>query len=138
VAEIVGATASNNDAIAGLRDFRQKLLHNLADTISVDQLRPLRVQSSLKTSAQESFEQPVVSRIPRLFTLRDQTSLTIHAEGDLVGQPLVPELPTQPRRHLFRNDGASASKFPIDRNDANHGHTPIRRRPPLPRRVHSS
>src|SRR5260370_1733227 len=119
VCQIVSAAAANDDAIARFGHFLHNLLRDLADAIGIYHLHALRIDGAFKTSPQKRFEKTVVRRIAALFAFFDGAPLAIHAEGNLVCEPLVPKLPAQPFRQLFGDDAGAASEFTIDRDNAN-------------------
>src|SRR5262249_39171635 len=116
VAEIVRAAASYDHAVSGLRDFPPGVYYHPPASGSINQIRPLGAQGAFEAPAHERFDQAIIRRIARFFPLFHQAPLAIHAEGDLVRQPLVPELPAETVRHLLGNDSPSTSEFPVNRN----------------------
>ena len=119
--QVVGRAAPNDDALAAFGSTFHHALRDLSDAIGICHLQPRGIQTTFEAASHESPEQPVEDRIPLLFVFLHHSAVALHQPGDFVGQQLIPQLPAQASRDSFRDIGATAPVFALDRNHSDHG-----------------
>src|SRR5215472_7902082 len=93
---------------------------------TIDEVELMSIDTALVAAPQERLEQPVIERVGSFLAPFDYGLRAICEARDLLGKPVVPQLPAEPPRKQLRNLASAASIFAFDGDDLDHTSTSFR------------
>src|SRR5579872_5009787 len=120
LAQEVRCAASYDHRVPFLPDVIHDVLHHGHHAVGVEHLAA-KWRVALIASAPENFRQTMQAAVHALVAALDRRGMDLGDAGDLIGEKLVPHLPTQATGQLNCNLGCAAAKLAFDGYDAKHG-----------------
>jgi len=121
VTEKMLRSSTDDDAVSFGRRLLNHVLSDALDTVRIEQLQTVNIQTAFEAAPQDGFKEPIVKRVDPLLAGFDLGLLAVAKPGNLTGQQLVPQFPSQALGCLSGDLGAATAIFPFYGDDVDHG-----------------